>query len=63
MAVEISIVGEKIILTETTDADGDDMADVAEGIQVLDEVPTDLSVFEDGSMFKVGDRIYAVHKS
>ena len=32
MAVEISIVGEKIILTETTDADGDDMADVAEGI-------------------------------
>lgn len=63
MAVEISIVGEKIILTETTDADGDDMADVAEGIPVLDEVPSDLSGFLDGSLFKVGNRMYVVHKS
>lgn len=62
MAVEISIVDDKIILTETTDADGNDMADVAEGIPVLDEVPADLSGYSDGQQFKVGDKIYIVHE-
>ncbi len=62
MAVAISIVDDKIILTETTDADGNDMADVAEGIPVLDEIPSDLSEFSDGQQFKVRDKIYIVHE-
>jgi len=61
MAVAISIVGEKIVLTDTTDMDEDDMADVAEGIPVLDEVPADLSGYSDGQQFKVGNKIYIVH--
>ena len=58
MAVAISIDGNKIVLTDTTDIDEDDMADVAEGIPVLDEIPSDLSEFSDGQQFKVGDKIY-----
>ena len=62
MAVAISIDGDKIVLTDTTDLDEDDMADVAEGIPVFDEIPSDLSEFSDGQQFKVGDKIYIVHE-
>lgn len=62
MAVAISIDGDKIVLKDTTDMDEDDMADVAEGIPVLDEIPSDLSEFSDGQQFKVGDKIYIVHE-
>lgn len=62
MAVAISIDGDKIVLTDTTDLDEDDMADVAEGIPVLDEVPVDLSGYSDGQQFKVGNKIYIVHE-
>jgi len=62
MAVAISIDGDKIVLKDTTDLDEDDMADVAEGIPVLDEIPSDLSEFSDGQQFKVRDKIYIVHE-
>lgn len=45
------------------DIDGDGIADKAESIPVLDEVPDDLSGYEDGAIFKVGSKTYIVHKN
>ena len=45
------------------DTDEDGIADKAEGVPVLSEIPTDLSEYSDGDMFKVGSRLYVVDKS
>ena len=45
------------------DTDDDGVVDKASGIPVLDEIPTDLSEYNDGDMFKVGTRTYIVDKS
>lgn len=50
-----------MMLIATYDADADGIVDRAEGIQVLDEIPSDLSEYEDGDMFKVADVVYVVH--
>jgi len=45
------------------DTDNDGIVDKSEGIPVLAEVPSDLSSYSDGDMFKVGTRTYIVDKS
>ena len=44
------------------DTDNDGVVDKADGIPVLNEIPSDLSGYEDGNMFKVGTRLYVVDK-
>ena len=45
------------------DPDDNGIVDKASGIPVLDEIPSDLSPYNDGDMFKVGTRTYIVDKS
>lgn len=61
------LAGDDMALTELMrktvyDEDADGVVDKAEGIPVLDEIPSDLSSFSDGDMFKVGTRTYVVDK-
>lgn len=44
------------------DVYADGVVDKAEGIPVLDEIPSDLTNYSDGDMFKVGTRTYVVDK-
>lgn len=52
----------KVMRQDAYDANADGATDKANGILVLAEIPTDLSAFADGDMFKVGSRIYVVNK-
>ncbi|MHB8123500.1 MAG: hypothetical protein ACYDG4_15255 [Desulfuromonadaceae bacterium] len=50
------------MLASIYDSDANGIVDKAEGIPVLLEVPSDLSGYSDGDMFKVGTRTYVVDK-
>lgn len=50
------------MLKSVYDTDNDGIVDKSEGIPVLDEIPSDLSSYSDGDMFKVGTRTYIVDK-
>jgi hypothetical protein len=52
----------KVMLKRVYDADEDGIADTSEAIPILESVPEDLSGYDDGAMFKVGSKIYVVHK-
>lgn len=58
----IAVVEDSDMLKSVYDTDNDGVVDKAEGILVLDEVPSDLSGYADGDMFKVGSRLYIVNK-
>ena len=51
---------ESDMLTSVYDTDNDGVVDGAKGLQVFQEVPTNLDSFEDGAMFVVGKKIYRV---
>jgi hypothetical protein len=52
----------EVMRKDQYDINGDGVVDKAEGIRVLDAIPTDLTDFEDGEMFKVGTKLYVVDK-
>ena len=56
------MTGIKVMRRDAYDADDNGVVDKASGIPVLTVVPTDLSAFADGDMFKVGTRTYIVDK-
>ena len=49
-----------IMMKGIYDVGKDGIVDKSEGIPVLDAIPTDLSSFNEGDMFKVGNKIYIV---
>lgn len=58
-----TVASSDVMLKSVYDTDADGISDKAEGIPVLDTVPSDLSGYADGDMFKVGRRTYVVDKS
>jgi hypothetical protein len=52
----------KVMRQDHYDENADGTIDKAGGIPVLSEVPTDLSAYADGDMFKVGTKLYVVDK-
>lgn len=62
MAEESDVALVELMRKNVYDIDGDGTVDKAEGIPVLDEIPSDLSSYSDGDMFKVGTRTYVVDK-
>lgn len=44
------------------DNNNNGVVDKADGIRVLDEIPSDLTNYSDGDMFKVDGKLYIVDK-
>lgn len=65
-AISLSVAAASVspmMIMATYDANADGVVDLAEGIRVLDAVPTDLSGYADGELIKVGDTVYVVHEA
>ena len=56
----VDAISADIMMKGIYDVDKDGIVDKAESIPVLDALPTDLSSFSEGDMFKVGNKIYIV---
>lgn len=65
-AISLSVAAATVspmMIMATYDADADGVVDLAEGIRVLDAVPSDLTGYADGELIKVGDTVYVVHEA
>jgi hypothetical protein len=56
------MAGIKVMRREAYDSNDNGVVDKASGIPVLSQIPSDLSSYSDGDMFKVGTRLYIVDK-
>ena len=58
--LEASMSSIPVMRRDHYDTNDDGVVDKSSGIPVFDEIPTDLSSFSDGDMFKVGQKTYIV---